>query len=256
MENGIQLRFGNTLSCTLLMHAIRSSRLLAEKFGRQRLIYFFVFTHVNKRKKERRKNIKNSQKMTIAVVVLAVFGLCLISTTKLPRVNTLVPSIESYDSTDTQRDDFLVGEDAYARGGGYQPNTQYFIMVFDDGLCYSNPPADHPNDIVWTGGMPIPSGPIISVVTVTTDALGNIPLTRVVTSVGPVGQCYDMVVDVNGNGVYNVGVDALDDNDTCHHDMAGFFVVPEYALGALLALVACFAAFVVIKRKDIHSPQM
>ena len=201
--------------------------------------------------------MKYSQKMTLAVVVLSVFGLCLVSTAKLPRVNAEVfPSIESCDSTGTPRDTFMLGEDVYAKGSDYQPNTHYTIIVFDDGLCPPNLPVDHPNDIVWTDGMPIPTGPLVSVVVVATDALGNIPLTLVVSNVGPVFQCYDMVVDVNGDGIYHVGLDALDDNDTCHNSLSGFFVVPEYTLGALLALVSCFAAFAVIKRKDKHRPQL
>lgn len=52
---------------------------------------------------------------------------------------------------------------------------------------------------------------------------------------------YDIVVDVNGNGVYDDGVDALDDKDV--QVTAGFFVIPEYLFGTILALIGCFAAF-------------
>ncbi len=55
----------------------------------------------------------------------------------------------------------------------------------------------------------------------------------------------DIVVDVNGDGKYNAGVDAI---DTLDINGAGFFVIPEYAVGTILALAVCFAGVLVYRR--------
>jgi hypothetical protein len=54
---------------------------------------------------------------------------------------------------------------------------------------------------------------------------------------------YDLVMDSNSNGVFDAG-DSLDQGQ----EVAGLFVVPEYALGALIAFAACFAAFSTLKK--------
>ena len=56
---------------------------------------------------------------------------------------------------------------------------------------------------------------------------------------------------MNGNGKYDAGVDALDDNQM--QVTAGFFVVPEYPLGTFLGVVTCIAALAVFKSKRIHA---
>jgi len=61
-----------------------------------------------------------------------------------------------------------------------------------------------------------------------------------------------MIVDVNGNGEYDEGIDALDDFDV---GTAGFQVIPEYWFGTIMGLTICFAAFVTYympKRRHIH----
>jgi hypothetical protein len=58
---------------------------------------------------------------------------------------------------------------------------------------------------------------------------------------------YDIIVDVNNNGKYDAATDALDDNDILV--TAGFFVVPEYPFGGLLALAACFVGFAAFKKR-------
>jgi hypothetical protein len=77
---------------------------------------------------------------------------------------------------------------------------------------------------------------------VSSDSEGNIPPTPVWSDPLTPGK-YDIVVDVNGNGVYDEGIDALDDNDI--EVTAGFFVIPEYGIGTILGLVGCFAALAV-----------
>jgi hypothetical protein len=52
---------------------------------------------------------------------------------------------------------------------------------------------------------------------------------------------YDIVVDVNGNGKYDSGIDALDSDDV--QITGGFLVIPEYPMGAIVGLAGCLAAF-------------
>ncbi len=47
---------------------------------------------------------------------------------------------------------------------------------------------------------------------------------------------HGVVVDVNGNGIYDAEVDALDDSDI--EVTAGFFVIPEVPLGTIMASLA------------------
>jgi hypothetical protein len=79
---------------------------------------------------------------------------------------------------------------------------------------------------------------------VSSDSSGNIPPTAVWSGPLTLGK-YDVVVDVNGNGVYDEVVDALDDNDV--EVTAGFFVIPEFLFGTILGLLGCFAAFGVFR---------
>jgi hypothetical protein len=64
---------------------------------------------------------------------------------------------------------------------------------------------------------------------------------------------YEICIDVNNNGMYNPEKDAVWDNQV--EVTAGFFVVPEYSLGALLSLTACFAAFLIKKRTKMPKPK-
>ncbi len=85
-----------------------------------------------------------------------------------------------------------------------------------------------------------------SVESVVSDAFGKLAPT-VIYSDAVVGG-YDVVLDLNVNVLYDSG-DLLVDGVVAS---AGFFLIPEYLLGELAALGACFAAFAVLKRKSIH----
>ena len=134
-------------------------------------------------------------------------------------------TIESCDSTGTKKDSFELSETVYVNGSGYAPSTTYDIYVV--------------NDVTWSDSMTLP-GPVPGTVTsVSSDSSGNILPTPVWSPSLTPGK-YDIVVDVDGNGKYNVDIDALDDNDI--QVTAGFFVIPEYAVGTILGLIGCFAA--------------
>ena len=145
-----------------------------------------------------------------------------------------LPTIESCDASGTRIDTFMVYENVYASGSGYEANTVYNVYVVVD----TN----------WIDGMPIPS--YVTRYTVTSSSSGIIPPILVWGQPLTPGK-YDIVVDVNGNGKYDAGVDALDDNQM--QVTAGFFVVPEYPLGTFLGVVTCIAALAVFKSKRIHA---
>ena len=60
------------------------------------------------------------------------------------------------------------------------------------------------------------------------------------------------MVDVNDNGLYDECIDALDDFDV---ETAGFFVVPEVAVGSIMAVTAMFVALGLhaYKRREIKN---
>ena len=89
--------------------------------------------------------------------------------------------------------------------------------------------------------MVIPSRVSGTVITVSSDAIGDIPATLVWGDPLVVGK-YDIVVDVNGNGMYDEGIDALDDSDI--EVTAGFNVIPEVPLGTIMASAVMIIALV------------
>ena len=74
------------------------------------------------------------------------------------------------------------------------------------------------------------------------DSVGNLQSTLVWPAPLTAGV-YDLVADVDQDGVYTMGVDALWDNGATVK-LTGIFVIQELPLGTLMALVACLAAIV------------
>ena len=105
-------------------------------------------------------------------------------------------------------------------------------------------------DTTWSDGMDIPDRVSGTETSVTTDANGNIPAGAVAWN-GPLtpGK-YDIIIDVNSNGKYDEGIDALDDEDI--EVTAGFFVIPEYPLGTVVGLAMCLAALAVYQKRFKH----
>ncbi len=144
------------------------------------------------------------------------------------------PVIESCDSTGTELNTFKPDEDVYVKGSG-------FPEVWD-GLAYDLYVV---NDVTWSDGMSIPARVPDTATTVSSDEHGNIIPTLVWSSPLTPGK-YDIIVDVNDNGLYDEGIDALDDNDI--EVTAGFLIIPEYVFGTILGLIAFFAALGVFLR--------
>lgn len=108
-----------------------------------------------------------------------------------------VKHLDSSDSSGNKKDSFLEGDEVYAIGSGYDPNTTYNLSIT--------------NNAAWTDGWSIASAGILVTKTVTTDDSGNISVTPIWAS-AVIGY-YDVIVDVNGDGYYNASIDALDDAD-------------------------------------------
>ena len=143
---------------------------------------------------------------------------------------TFAFTIESCDSSGVRKDRFNQGETVYVTGSGYPPSQTYDIYVVDN--------------TTWTNGMTIPDRVSRTVTSVLSNSSGYFPPTQIWDPQLTLGK-YDIVVDVNSNGRYDAGVDALDDLDI--HG-AGFFVIPEYAVGTILALAVCFGGVFVYRR--------
>jgi hypothetical protein len=143
--------------------------------------------------------------------------------------------IESCDPAGDQKDLFDLGETVYVTGGGYSPSTAYNFSIVVDVET-------------WTDGMAIPERVAETLTTVSSNIDGDIPPTAVWGDPQAVGK-YDMVVDVNGNGQYDVGIDVLDDNDI--EVTAGFSVIPEFPsfIVPQLFLIATLLAAIIYRRK-------
>jgi hypothetical protein len=141
------------------------------------------------------------------------------------------PSVSTCDITGTSETAFSAGDNIYVNGAGFSPSATYTLYVVPDVSS-------------WTNGMTIPTRTTGTATSVTTDSSGNIATTNIYTNA--LASTYDAVIDINGNGKYDAGVDVLCNSlttNTAIFTVNPVFVAPEYAYGALIALVVCFAAF-------------
>ena len=140
-------------------------------------------------------------------------------------------TIESCDPTGMKKDSFDLTEDVYVNGSGYMPSTIYDMYVV--------------NDVTWTDGMIIPSrvpGTPWVVASYIDGSMGPINVWGAPLIIGK----YDIVIDVNGNGVYDDGVDARDDMDITTE---GFFVIPELPFGTITTLATLVLALTFYKKR-------
>jgi hypothetical protein len=142
------------------------------------------------------------------------------------------PTIESCNMTGEKKDTFNLHEDVYANGSGFLPSQTYDFYIV--------------NDTDWTNSMTIPERVPSTATSVTSDSNGNLSSTLVWSDPSTLGA-YDIIVDVNGNGHYDEGIDALDNNDI---QVTAGFVVPEFLpLFALLLFTIAALATVIARKK-------
>jgi uncharacterized repeat protein (TIGR01451 family) len=140
------------------------------------------------------------------------------------------PTVESALLSGNPENTFQISDPVYAVGSGYPAaSTTYDLYVVDD--------------TTWSDGMAIPSRVTGTETSVTTDASKNIPDGTLIWSSAAAGR-YDIVVDVNGNGVYDAGTDALDANID-----VGFEAIPEFTTIMIPAAMILGMVFLMHRRK-------
>lgn len=173
---------------------------------------------------------KHNNKCLHLFLALAVFCLILLATTV--SANPPEVTLTSCDSTGTQTEYYTVGQAMCLSGTGFAPSTTYDVYVV--------------NHIEWTEGTSIPERVAGSATSLTTDEFGEF-FAFVMWSSAEEGVT-DMLVDMDGNGLYNSTIDALDDNH-----VTGLLPVPEYPLGVVAVVVAGLVAFVFYKKISVAS---
>ena len=122
-------------------------------------------------------------------------------------------TVESALVSGVQENTFLIGQSVYAIGSGYAATTTYDLYIVED--------------TTWPDGKDIPPRVADTEISVLTDGSGNIAAGTLIWSSCAEGK-YDIVVDVNGNGDYDAGIDALDSNVE-----VGFEGIPEFSTIAI-----------------------
>ncbi|MGD0977530.1 MAG: hypothetical protein ABR962_00140 [Candidatus Bathyarchaeia archaeon] len=135
----------------------------------------------------------------------------------------IAPTIESCDGASVQRDVFSLDETVYVVGSGFGASQTYNVYIV--------------YDTAWFDGANITGR--VQAGAASSDSSGNISLTAVWNKPLTTGV-YDILVDVNGNGKYDAGVDALYSIKVIV--AAGDFSRTEYLVGIVLGLAGCFAA--------------
>jgi len=144
-------------------------------------------------------------------------------------------TIGSCDGSGVQKNVFKSDETVFVTGRGYGASRTYNVYIV--------------NETTWVDGMTI-SGRVQGTATsLSSDSSGNINPTAVWSKPLTQGN-YDILVDFNGNGKYDAGVDALYSSKIMV--APGYSFIPEYVFGTILGLAGCFAAlgaFRMYKRK-------
>lgn len=146
------------------------------------------------------------------------------------------PLIESCNSTGAQKDVFELGETVYATGGGFFPLTSYPFYLVEDLEA-------------WTDGMTIPERVPGTEPSIVSNEDGEIDPSDMWHDPQIMGG-FDMVVDVNRNGQYDEGIDALDGDDI--ELVAGFIIIPELSTILPAFMIATLSVAILLRRKHAH----
>ena len=177
--------------------------------------------------------MKKSSFLLIAFLLVTTLPAIMPNSVKAPEAE-YIPTIESCDGVGIPKDAFWLNHYVYVKGSDFDEFESYDLYVVED--------------VTWVDNMTIPTRVPGTPTSVASLGEGII----LATSLGQLDPGkYDILVDFNGNGKFDEGIDPLDDNDI--EVTAGFFVVPEFWLGTILGLGGCFAAlgvFLTFKRKN------
>ena len=157
------------------------------------------------------------------------------SATSTGTVYKIVPSyplqmIESSDASGSVRNTFDISESVYVLGSGFPASSTFDIYIVEDVVS-------------WTAmnGMPIPASASTDVPSITSNSSGQINVALLWSH--PTLGNYDIIVDVNRNGLYDAGIDPIDSDDVV---TAGVIIVPELSpvlAFCLFGTVTAVAAF-------------
>jgi len=134
----------------------------------------------------------------------------------------LSPSAVSCDSTGSPKDIFYPEDHIYVKGAGFPADKTVRIYVT--------------LNTTWTDGAPITDVRIHGPDTTTTDSNGFLPVTHLVSARDLPAEWpanYDIVIDVDCDGFFDVGLDAVDDVTT----LPGVTIVPEIIFMRDLAIL-------------------
>ena len=144
------------------------------------------------------------------------------------------PLVESCDQLGAIKNSYDSSDTVYVFGSGYAHTFLCVIYVVED--------------VVWTDGMTIPlgAGTLTTTFSNSTGDFNTVPVYYPPLAPGK----YDTIVDVNDNGKYDAGIDALDDNDI---EITAGLVIPEFSQ-LLLALAFVMAISLLSAVKNERKP--
>jgi hypothetical protein len=119
------------------------------------------------------------------------------NTTVTIKLNPIPPTIQASNSSGAQQNIFNICDNMYVNGSGYPASSCFDIYVVVD--------------IKWSNGTCIPNRVCGTATKVSSNANGIVPPTVVWNAPLKLGK-YDIVVDVNRNGKYDLYIDALWDD--------------------------------------------
>jgi glucose/arabinose dehydrogenase len=154
-------------------------------------------------------------------------------------VYKIVPSyplqnVESCDSLGNVKNTFDITEDVYAVGSGFPASSTFDIHIVEDVASWA-----------VLNGMPIPPPKPTDIHSITSNSSGHIDVSVLWSN--PIPGTYDIVVDVNRNGVYDAGIDAVDSDDLI---TAGIVIVPELGSLSMLWIVGMLTMLTAFKRRQ------
>jgi hypothetical protein len=148
-------------------------------------------------------------------------------------------SIESCNSTGFRKDTFDLGEAVFVNGSGYSPSATYEFYFVDDVE-------------IWMDGMVIPSRVLGTITEISSNMTGHIAPTIVWNNPNILGK-FDLLVDVNSNGIYDAEIDALDNNDV---EVSAGVVIPEFPSWIILPLFIVATLVAIICKKRLRKTQI
>lgn len=209
-------------------------------------------------------SIKTAKTHTSLILLLALF----IFATSINKTYCTGPTIYTCDLDGTEQYSFYEDETMYMMGTGFPPSTSSPTLqteaptnndlqsilenaaalarqLFGIATIHSYAIYVVADQDGWNNGIPIPPRVPGTTQQVTTDSSGNIQPTSIWGAPLTPGG-YDIVIDVNNNGRYDIAVDALMKAriNACPTQHYGVLVlpVPEYWLGTAIGLTSFFAA--------------